>query len=121
MKQGFEKELQQFDRERVVPAWHGLFSRQQATLESLGVPTMFVTDSGPERDVRTYTSYWYIYEIAHFFYSRKASTASSTSFRRDYEYGALLSPSLDPSLVLECRASVAIIYHYGHLYAFVGL
>ncbi|KAL5527778.1 hypothetical protein ACEPAG_6579 [Sanghuangporus baumii] len=43
MKQVFENELNKFDRERVMPAWEGLIARQQAALEKLGVPAMFIT------------------------------------------------------------------------------
>ncbi|TFY78100.1 hypothetical protein EWM64_g5910 [Hericium alpestre] len=39
------KELQKFDAERAVPAWDGLVAKQQAVLEALAVPTMFVTSS----------------------------------------------------------------------------
>lgn len=51
MRQRFEKELQAFDRERVIPAWDRLIAKQQAALEALGVPAMFVTDNGSDREV----------------------------------------------------------------------
>ena len=51
MRQVFEEELTKFDRERVMPAWDGLVARQQAALERLGVPSMFVTEEGTEREV----------------------------------------------------------------------
>ncbi|KAI5124801.1 hypothetical protein M0805_005433 [Coniferiporia weirii] len=50
MRQNFEKELHLFDRERVLPAWDGLIACQQAALESLGVPAMFVTSTGADRE-----------------------------------------------------------------------
>ncbi|KAL5530036.1 hypothetical protein ACEPAF_6293 [Sanghuangporus sanghuang] len=50
MKQVFENELNKFDRERVMPAWGGLIARQQATLEELGVPAMFVTSEKPDME-----------------------------------------------------------------------
>ena len=56
MLQGaYEKELLRFDRERVLPAWDGLLARQQAKLEALGVPNMFVTTDPREREVRRFS------------------------------------------------------------------
>ena len=52
MTDAFRRELQQFDRERVLPAWDGLITKQQSTLESLGVPTMFPTAVSTDRQVR---------------------------------------------------------------------
>ncbi|EMD40994.1 hypothetical protein CERSUDRAFT_44748, partial [Gelatoporia subvermispora B] len=46
----FLKELQKFDQERVLPAWDGLITKQQTALESLGVPAMFPTTVGTDRD-----------------------------------------------------------------------
>jgi len=43
MSDNFRKELRKFDVERVLPAWDALARGQQARLESLKVPTMFVT------------------------------------------------------------------------------
>ncbi|KAL5507865.1 hypothetical protein ACEPAH_5483 [Sanghuangporus vaninii] len=50
MKQVFENELNKFDRERVMPAWEGLITRQQAALEKLGVPAMFVSSEKPDME-----------------------------------------------------------------------
>lgn len=75
MQQIFEKELLQFDRERVIPAWDGLISRQQATLESLGVPTMFVTEFGLDKDVRNITLL--TLQVTYFSYMH-THTASTT-------------------------------------------
>ncbi|KAH8979295.1 hypothetical protein EDB86DRAFT_3089199 [Lactarius hatsudake] len=44
MSDAFQKELRKFDAERVLPAWDGLVRGQQARLEALKVPTMFVTN-----------------------------------------------------------------------------
>ncbi|KAH9049262.1 hypothetical protein EDB83DRAFT_2226946, partial [Lactarius deliciosus] len=44
MSDAFQKELRKFDAERVLPAWGGLVRGQQARLEALKVPTMFVTN-----------------------------------------------------------------------------
>ncbi|KIP09847.1 hypothetical protein PHLGIDRAFT_18495 [Phlebiopsis gigantea 11061_1 CR5-6] len=49
MTDAFRRELQHFDKERVLPAWDGLVSRQQTALERLGVPTMFSTVVPVER------------------------------------------------------------------------
>ena len=49
----FRRELQQFDRERVLPAWDGLVTKQQSALESLEVPTMFPTAVSTDRQVRS--------------------------------------------------------------------
>ncbi|KZT13104.1 alpha/beta-hydrolase [Laetiporus sulphureus 93-53] len=43
MSAAFRQELQKFDAERVLPAWDGLVSKQQAKLEAFGVPTMYPT------------------------------------------------------------------------------
>ena len=51
MTDGFKKELQKFDLERVIPAWDGLISKQQATLSQQNVPTMFVTKTVADREV----------------------------------------------------------------------
>jgi hypothetical protein len=47
----FKKELDKFDRDRALLAWDGLISKQQTTLASRGVPTMFVSVEGADRDV----------------------------------------------------------------------
>ncbi|KAI0260957.1 hypothetical protein BC834DRAFT_898243 [Gloeopeniophorella convolvens] len=47
MSDAFHSELKKFDAERVLSAWDGLVQGQQAHLEALGIPTMFVTtDTG---------------------------------------------------------------------------
>ncbi len=43
MSDNFRKELRKFDVERVLPAWDALVQGQQARLEALKIPTMFVT------------------------------------------------------------------------------
>jgi hypothetical protein len=47
----FQKELQKFDRDRALLAWDGLVSKQQTTLASQNVPSMFVTKEGTDREV----------------------------------------------------------------------
>lgn len=49
----FRRELKKFDSERVLPAWDGLVTKQQTTLESLGVPAMYVTVALADREVCT--------------------------------------------------------------------
>ncbi|PIL36690.1 hypothetical protein GSI_00379 [Ganoderma sinense ZZ0214-1] len=49
MTESFRAELAKFDRERVLPAWDGLVTKQQATLEALGVPAMFPTTLDTDR------------------------------------------------------------------------
>ena len=51
MTEGFRRELQKFDTERALPAWDGLIKKQQTTLESLGVPSMFPTTDAEDRKV----------------------------------------------------------------------
>jgi hypothetical protein len=51
LTQAYRKELAKFDAQRVVAAWDGLISKQQAALESLGVPAMYVTDLTLDREV----------------------------------------------------------------------
>ncbi|KAI0637710.1 hypothetical protein C8Q77DRAFT_1153434 [Trametes polyzona] len=50
LTESFRKELQRFDRDRVLPAWDGLLAKQQAALESLGVPAMFPTTQAADRE-----------------------------------------------------------------------
>jgi hypothetical protein len=52
MSDAFRTELRKFDAERVLPAWDGLIRGQQARLEALKVPTMFVTDNASDVEVR---------------------------------------------------------------------
>ena len=58
MTQNFEKELQRFDKDRVLPAWDGLITRQQMILEKIGVPSMFVTNEKVDREVSICYHYW---------------------------------------------------------------
>jgi len=53
MSDAFQKELRKFDAERILPAWEGLVRGQQARLEALKVPTMFVTSDPSDMEVRT--------------------------------------------------------------------
>ncbi|KAI8985001.1 hypothetical protein BD414DRAFT_578750 [Trametes punicea] len=46
----FRSELAGFDRERVLAAWDGLLTKQQAALESLRVPAMFPTTMKADRE-----------------------------------------------------------------------
>ncbi|RDB20544.1 hypothetical protein Hypma_012457 [Hypsizygus marmoreus] len=50
LQTGFKKELDKFDRERVLLAWDGLVSKQQATLARHGVPTMYPTKDIADRE-----------------------------------------------------------------------
>lgn len=50
LNDAFRKELLKFDAERVLFAWDGLLRKQQATLEGLGVPTMFPSDLRVDRE-----------------------------------------------------------------------
>jgi hypothetical protein len=52
MSDNFRKELKKFDVERVLPAWDALVRGQQARLEALKVPTMFVTSETGVVEVR---------------------------------------------------------------------
>ena len=57
MSDAFRTELRKFDAERVLPAWDGLVRSQQARLEVLNVPTMFVTDDANDAEVRIETPF----------------------------------------------------------------
>ncbi|KAF9649316.1 hypothetical protein BDM02DRAFT_1861961 [Thelephora ganbajun] len=46
----YRKELHKFDTQRVIVAWDGLISKQQAALESLSVPVMYVSDLTSDRE-----------------------------------------------------------------------
>jgi len=50
MTQAYKKELHRFDTQRVIAAWDGLVSKQQAALESLGVPVMYVSELTADRE-----------------------------------------------------------------------
>ena len=50
LRQAYKKELHKFDTLRVIVAWDGLISKQQAALESLGVPVMYVSDLTSDRE-----------------------------------------------------------------------
>jgi hypothetical protein len=52
MSDNFRKELRKFDVERVLPAWDALVRGQQARLEALKVPTMFITSETGDVEVR---------------------------------------------------------------------
>jgi hypothetical protein len=52
MSDAYRKEMNKFDAERALIAWDGLVTKQQAALENLRVPAMFVTDVKTDREVR---------------------------------------------------------------------
>lgn len=54
MAENFRRELRKFDRERALPAWDGLLTKQQSALFDLGVPTMFVTNLKADREVKLF-------------------------------------------------------------------
>lgn len=47
----FKKEILRFDRERALPAWDGLVTRQQNELTQFNVPLMFVSTEPEDREV----------------------------------------------------------------------
>lgn len=53
MSDALQKELKKFDAERVLPTWDKLVRGQQARLEALKVPAMFVTNDPSDMAVRT--------------------------------------------------------------------
>jgi len=53
LTQAYKRELHKFDTQRVIVAWDGLVSKQQAALEALGVPVMYVSDLTSDREVQT--------------------------------------------------------------------
>jgi len=55
LSDSFQKELRKFDAEQVLPAWDGLVRGQQARLEALKVPTMFVTTEAGDVEVRIFS------------------------------------------------------------------
>ncbi|KAG6813449.1 hypothetical protein H0H92_010783 [Tricholoma furcatifolium] len=50
LQDGLKKALGKFDRERVLVAWDGLISKQQAILFQHNVPTMFSTSQPADRE-----------------------------------------------------------------------
>lgn len=53
MSDNYRKELRKFDVERALPAWDALVRGQQARLEALKIPTMFVTSETGDVEVCT--------------------------------------------------------------------
>ncbi|KAJ7590766.1 alpha/beta-hydrolase [Mycena floridula] len=51
LSDAYARELSKFDRERVLPAWDSMVTRQQEALTRLEVPTMFCTDVASDREV----------------------------------------------------------------------
>ena len=51
MRDAFVKQLDNFNTDRVFPAWDAMMHRQQSALESLGVPAMYKTEYGSDRHV----------------------------------------------------------------------
>lgn len=45
----FDRELERYDRHRVLPAWDNLLKQQQEKLEALGFPTFFPSTSPADR------------------------------------------------------------------------
>lgn len=62
MADAYKKDLHRFDAERVLVAWDGLVVKQQAALENLRVPTMFVTSDKANRQV---CNLWLLYQVIH--------------------------------------------------------
>lgn len=56
LTQAYEKELRRFDAERVLPAWDGLVTSQQAALAQLKVPAMFPTAVKADREASARSS-----------------------------------------------------------------
>ncbi|KAF9268305.1 hypothetical protein L218DRAFT_853406 [Marasmius fiardii PR-910] len=52
LNDGYRDELRKFDRERAISAWEDLVAQQQENLSSLGVPAMFPTHVGSEKEVQ---------------------------------------------------------------------
>ncbi|KAJ6538954.1 hypothetical protein B0H19DRAFT_1176364 [Mycena capillaripes] len=48
--QAYERELRRFDSERVLPAWDGLVTSQQAALAQLKIPTIYPTTVKADRE-----------------------------------------------------------------------
>ena len=58
MNDAYRRDLQRFDTERVLLAWDALIQKQQAALETLGVPTMFATTSQVDCQVSVRCMLW---------------------------------------------------------------
>ena len=52
MSDALQKELRNFDAERVRPTWGKLVRGQQARFEALKIPAMFVTNEPSDTEVR---------------------------------------------------------------------
>ncbi|KAF5333574.1 hypothetical protein D9611_002295 [Ephemerocybe angulata] len=50
LQDAYQREIRKFDKERVLSAWDALAARQQAQLEALGVPNMFVTSEPKDKE-----------------------------------------------------------------------
>ncbi|KAF7792109.1 hypothetical protein EIP86_003139 [Pleurotus ostreatoroseus] len=84
MTDGFRRDLQKFDTERALPAWDGLIAKQQTTLESLGVPAMFLTTEPADREVGCFA---------------RSSAHARTDERRTYQRQQRVMQVLDNFLV----------------------
>ena len=54
LNEAYRRDLQRFDKERVLLAWDALIQKQQTALETLGVPIMFATTSQADCEVSPY-------------------------------------------------------------------
>ncbi|KAG7096600.1 hypothetical protein E1B28_004018 [Marasmius oreades] len=52
LNDGYRDELKKFDGERAISAWEDLVAEQQESLSSLGIPAMFLTHVGSEREAQ---------------------------------------------------------------------
>ena len=74
MQRAYRKELENFDRERVLSAWQALVKTQQAAMEKRAVPAMFVTTAKVDMQVSTDFERSVPREIdAHFVASKESS------------------------------------------------
>ncbi|KAF9481995.1 hypothetical protein BDN70DRAFT_485230 [Pholiota conissans] len=72
----FNKEIFRFDRERILPAWDGLVSRQQNELGQMTVPTMFVTTDVQDRKVTSINCYFLSNGFTTFLFKKQQQVIS---------------------------------------------
>lgn len=53
MQRAYRKDLENFDRERVLSAWQALVKTQQVAMEKRAIPVMFVTTAKVDLQVST--------------------------------------------------------------------
>jgi hypothetical protein len=74
--------MNKFDRDRVLPAWDGLMSKQQAVLQSLNCPLMYVTNMTADMQVRALIQSFSLRWLMNLFAETTANRSSTRRYSR---------------------------------------